>query len=76
MEVAARITEWTLPSGFEGKSGMIVENSLINIDLAKFVQKQGRGLLCLGQIQSHAFLFSAQRAQTQQIIEKAAPGDA
>jgi hypothetical protein len=72
-QAAAKITDWTLPQNFEGKSGLEFDSPIISLYMAKFAQKEGRGQLILGQVQNKIFVFQDQKEQLGQLIEKQAP---
>ncbi len=72
-EGAARITDWTLPPHFAGKSSLTIDNFLMKFDLVKFGHEQGRGLIVVGQLKWKTIQLSDQRAQIQDFIEQFAP---
>ena len=47
--IAAQIVDWNLPEGFQGKLGLVVNMWVIQFEIAKFQQQQGRGTLVIGQ---------------------------
>ena len=51
-QLASRITDWTLPADFSGKSGSRMKNALFRFDIAMFKQKQGRGTLVVAEFYS------------------------
>ena len=70
---ASLITEWKLPESFEGKSGLTMDNMAIRIDIARFVHREGRGTLVIGQLHSKLMPYVQQQAQLQDFMEKIAP---
>jgi hypothetical protein len=73
MAAASMVTEWKLPESFEGKSGLTMDNMMIRIDIAKFVHREGRGILIVGQMHLKMFPFSQQQSQLRDFMEKTAP---
>jgi hypothetical protein len=73
IDVAARITDWTLPDNFVGKSGVTLDNMILRIEIARFSQQQGRGSLIVAQAHSKLMPFSGQRQQLQDLVEKFVP---
>lgn len=49
-EAAALITDWTLPERFAGQQGLLMDNFLIQSEIAVFRDKQGRGNLAIAQL--------------------------
>ena len=70
---ASMITDWKIPETFEGKSGVTMDNMLMRIDIARFVHREGRGILIVGQLHSKLMPYIQQQAQLQDFIEKIAP---
>jgi len=78
-QVAGRIVSWTLPAGFAGKSTTTLDSALFKIDIAKFEQERGRGMIVVGRFS--VLWMNAQspdqlktmRDQTQTIIEQQVP---
>ena len=72
-QVAVQITNWTLPKNFIGKSGAVMDNVVLRFDVARFVQKQGRGNLVIGQFHYKLLPSADVQSQLQEIVEKLAP---
>lgn len=72
-QVAAGITDWTLPEGFTGTSGNLINNAMLRLDLARFAQKQGRGILIIAQLQSKILPIPNQNQRTLELIEQNVP---
>ena len=70
---ASMITDWKIPETFEGKSGVTMDNMLMRIDIARFVHREGRGILIVGQLHSKLMPYIQQQAQLQDFLEKIAP---
>lgn len=68
--VAAGITEWTLPRDFSGTSGILINNMMLRLDIAKFDQKKGRGTLSLAQLQSKLLPVPDQAARTLELVQQ------
>ncbi|WP_029248001.1 hypothetical protein [Schlesneria paludicola] len=64
-QIAAKITDWTLPEGFQGKLGIVVDFGLMRFEIAKFQQKEGRGTLVIGQWQPTMGMTAGQRLMRQ-----------
>ncbi len=73
IEAAATITNWTVPDEFLGKSRASVDNSIFRFDVARFEQKQGRGLMILGQFFAKWSPGSFNDAQLQELMERSTP---
>lgn len=72
-QVAEQITTWTLPQNFTGKSGATMDNYLMRFDVARFVQKQGRGNLVVGQFHYKLLPTADLQLQLKDIMEKLNP---
>lgn len=64
-QIAAKITDWTLPEGFRGKLGIVVDFGLMRFEIAKFQQQEGRGTLVIGQWQPTMGMTAGQRLMRQ-----------
>lgn len=72
-EAAARITDWTLPTGFIGKSGATIDNAVFRFDIARFANQQGRGHLVLAQFQWKWMQLPDLQERAKDLIDKNAP---
>jgi hypothetical protein len=72
-KVAADILSWTLPKNFAGKSAAVMDNFLMRFEVARFVQKQGRGNLVLGQLHYKWMPGTDLHLHLLEIVEKIAP---
>ena len=70
---ASMITEWKIPESFEGKSGVTMDNMVMRIDIARFVHRDGRGILIVGQIHLKMLPYSQQQSQVKDFMEKISP---
>ena len=70
---ASIITDWKVPETFEGKSGVTMDNILMRIDIASFIQREGRGILLVGQMHIKMMPSSQQQSQLKEFMEKIAP---
>ena len=70
---ASMITDWKIPETFEGKSGVTMDNMVMRIDIARFVHREGRGILIVGQMHLKTFPYSQQQSQLQDFMEKISP---
>ena len=69
VKVAERITDWTLPPHFGGKSGLTAASSLLPIRaIATFEQEKGRGVLVLGQMNSDLWSFKGHQEFADEFI--------
>jgi hypothetical protein len=70
VQVAAEMTDLKLPRDFEGKARLVFETPIISMRLARFDQKEGRGLLLLGEVHNKVFVYQDEKKQLEQLIEK------
>ena len=71
--VVSNITEWNPPESFEGKSGVTLDLKLMRFDIARFVHREGRGVLIIGQLHSIPKPNSDQLSQLKGFMEQIAP---
>jgi hypothetical protein len=69
-EICEKITDWSLPTGFTGKSGLSADNMILRFDVARFVHHQGRGNLIVAQLKSKSALFAV---SIKELAEQNAP---
>ena len=70
---ASMITEWKLPESFVGKSSVTMDNLIMRIDIARFIHREGRGILVVGQMHLKMLPYSQQQSQLKEFVEKIAP---
>lgn len=73
IRVAAQITDLNVPSGFQGKLGVTMDNVAVKFELAKFIQQQGRGNLTIAQLQSVGQAFAGKQNPLRQMVENLSP---
>jgi hypothetical protein len=70
-QVVSKITTWTLPEGFSGKRGIIIDNLLMQFEFTLHVHKQGRGSIVLAQLHWKSEPTPQMKEQKKELIQKA-----
>ena len=71
-EAASRITSWSPPANFVGKTGSTMDNAVLRLDVVRYEHQLGRGILILGQLNSKLYRVADPDPQLQQLVEKLA----
>jgi hypothetical protein len=71
--VAEQITNLTVPKSFSGKSGITLDNFVFRLEIARFNQSQGRGVLIIGQMYNKWAPGADLHPQLQEFMERLAP---
>ncbi len=72
-QIAANITDWTLPPGFSGKYGSTNDVRFWRIEIANFQNQKGRGFLVIGQLRSNVWLSPDSLALARVMIDRETP---
>lgn len=72
--IANRIAPLRVPPQFEPVEGWAADNSLAWVQIARFQQKDHRGLLMIGELHLRPFTVKYDPAQFREFLESATPG--